>query len=179
MKKYDNLEQLMEESHNDLISIANSDYNLGVSKKFTKEQLARMILSAQNSGQYRSDIEVLRGEQSKEPEKQELPPGYCILRLQRSPSNKEGWPVIYGLQGKTGLLPVGKNFKAPEYIIEILSNALKEEVVQDSDSGEEHSFKTHAYPFTVIKHNPSEKWPMIERNIDKNTDVRTDMNMVA
>jgi len=164
--KYESIEQLMEESQADLVSIANSEFNLGVNKSIKKEAIARLILTAQNSGQMRSDVEVLRGERANNIDAEELPEGYCILRLQKGRGNPSGWPVTYGLQGRIGILPVNKSFKAPEYIIEILSNAMLEEIVKDRDQEEEIVTKTYAYPFTVLKHNPSENWPKIERNIN-------------
>lgn len=171
--KYESVEKLMEESHNDLISIANSEFNLGVSKKFTKDQIARMIIVVQQAGTVSNkDIEVLRGDRAKNAEKEELAPGYCIIRLNRSKSNPSGYPVIYGLQGRVGIIPVGKTVKAPEYVIEILSNALVEEIFKDRDQEEEQTVLTHAYPFTVVKHNESEMWPQIERNIEKLTEAK-------
>lgn len=167
--KYESIDQLMEESHNDLISIANSEFNLGVSKKFTKQQIARMIMAVQNSGKLRNDVEVLRGDRADNIDAEELPKGYCILRLQKGKGNPSGYPIIYGLQGRIGILPVNKSFKAPEYIIEILSNAILEEIVKDRDQEEETITKTFTYPFTVLRHNPSEKWPKIQENIDRLT----------
>ena len=165
--KYESIEKLMEETHGDLVSIANSEFNLGVNKSFKKEELARMILTVQNSGQVRSeDVEVLRGERAKNIDAEEVPEGYCILRLQKGRGNPSGWPVTYGLQGRVGILPVNKSFKAPEYIIEVLSNAMLEEIVKDRDQDEEVVTKTYAYPFTVLKHNPSKQWPKIEHNIN-------------
>src|SRR6056297_719631 len=135
--EYESVDKLMEESHNDLISIANSEFNLGVSKKFTKDQIARMIMGVQRAGTIENkDIEVLRGDREKNADKEKLAPGYCIIRLNRSKNNPSGYPVVYGIQGKVGIIPVGKTVKAPEYVIEILSNALVEEIFKDRDQEE-------------------------------------------
>lgn len=169
--KYESIDKLMEESHTDLISIANSEFNLGVNKQVKKEQIARMIMAVQSQGKIQSDIEVLRGDRAKNYEQEDLPEGYCIIRLNSGRGNPSGYPVVYGIQGRIGLLPVNKNFKAPEYIIEILSNALHEEIVKDRDQEEEVVTKTHSYPFTILKHNPSKKWPQVEANIERMSQV--------
>lgn len=170
--KYDSKDQLLGETHRDLISIANTEYNLGVSTKFTKEQIASLIMNAQRSGKVTGDaVEVLRGERQKAPEREELPPGYCILRLQKSRFNPNGYPVVIGLQGKISLLPIGVNFKCKEWVIEHLSNALSQEIKKDPEQGSEESVWVHSYPFTVVKHNPSDNWNTIEDNIRRNLET--------
>lgn len=165
--KYESIDSLLEESHNDLISIANSEFNLGVSKNFTKKQIAQLIMNAQKSGRYDSSVvDVMRGDEK--PEDAELPKGYCILRLNRDRYNPSGYPIPVGLQGKISILPVGKNFKAPEWVIEHLNNALRQEIRKDFDQNEEESVWTHAYPFTVVKHNPSDRWHKIEARLERN-----------
>lgn len=170
--KYNSKDELMAESHETLISIANSEFALGVSKKFKKDQIADLILNASKQGRNQAnDVEVLRGDREKHAEKEQLPPGYCILRLERSPRNPNNRPLPYGIQGKVGLIPVGKTIKAPEYVLEILSNAISEQISNNQDQGEEQITKTFTYPFTVVKHNPSEKWPLIENMIQRNLEV--------
>lgn len=173
--KYESVDQLMEESHNDLVSIANSEFNMGLNKSFTKKQIATLIMNQQRTGKvHNEDIEVLRGDRSKNYQDEKLAPGYAIIRLQRSKNNQSGYPVPYGIQGKVGLIPVGKNIKVPEYVIEILSNALKEEIMKDRDMEEEQTIMSHAYPFTVLKHNPSDNWDAIEKNIEKTTGMTSE-----
>jgi hypothetical protein len=169
---YKDKSELMAESHEDLISIANSQFGLGVSKKFKKDQIADLILNAVKRGLVNTDdVEVLRGDREQNAASEELPPGYCVLRLERSPRNPNSRPLPYGIQGKVGLIPVGKTIKAPEHVLEILSNAVHEQIHNDMDQGEEVITKTFTYPFTVISHNRSDKWPQIQRNIERNMET--------
>ena len=166
--KYESIDKLLEETHKDLISIANSEFNLGVSTKFTKKQIAQLIMSAQRTGRVNSGpIEILRGERASAPDKEELPKGWCVMRLQKSKYNPSGYPVIVGLQGKVTILPVGISFRAPEWIIEHLNNALQQEIRKEQDQDSEDSVWVHSYPFTILKHNPSDEWPLIEKMMKK------------
>jgi len=167
--KYESLDKLLEETHKDLISIANSEFNLGVSTKFTKKQIAQLIMSEQRSGRVDSGpIEVLRGDRANSPEKEELPKGWCVMRLQKSKYNQSGYPVVIGLQGKITLLPVGISFRAPEWVIEHLNNALQQEIQKNPDQENEESVWVHSYPFTILKHNPSDNWHVVEDMIKNN-----------
>lgn len=163
--KYKNVPELLEFTHNDLISIANTEFDLGVNKKFTKKEIAAMIMAAQKSG-VRSDVEVLRGEAREKASETDLPEGYCVLKVSRSPNNPKGRPIPVGMNGKISVIPTGIPIKAPEWLLEILHNAVTETIVKDDELDEEKVVKSPSYPFTVLKHNPSPKWKEIESRME-------------
>lgn len=161
------LDQLLEMKQEDLIELANNEFDQNVSKKYSKSQIASLVMAKQimdNEGKQFGNVTAL-------PDGAEvdntIPKGYCVMRLNNSFRNPNGTPVPIGLNGNIDIAPVGKNFQAPEHFIEILSYAMEEQITGLDNNGRAKSSWVHAYPFTVYKHNPSDKWPRIQEEIDK------------
>lgn len=161
------LDDLLEMKLAELIELGNSEFDLGVSNKFNKTQIASLIIAAQIVNNEGVEVEGVMAVPEEVEKADDLPVGYCIMRIQKSKRNPEGMPVPIGLNGSISIAPVEKNFRAPEHVIEILSQAMEEQLTGTDEKGRPKTSWAHAYPFTVMRHNPSPKWPKIQKSIDE------------
>lgn len=59
-------------------------------------------------------------------------------------------PVFIGVQGVSYLVPRGIEVKVTPAIVEVLKNAITDNVTQDPDTGEVHHNEVPTYPFNIL-----------------------------
>lgn len=160
MSKYTK-QLLQERTKNELMKIANLEMGLGIKATMRKHEIINYILH--NLNRVGTDAaEVVDEATVKSTNKQDLPVGYAIIRLDKGKYNPKGRPLYVGSSNRKKqqncLIPVGKPVKIKERFLEPIITAIKQEVYQDPETLDEEEREVHNYPFTILKHNPSEWW---------------------
>lgn len=152
---------LQEKTKNELLKIANGQFGLGLKATMKKSDIINYIMHNINRAGT-DQVEILSNEQVRSTENKDLPVGYAIIRLDKGKYNPAGRPQYIGSSNKKKqsncLIPVGKPVRIHEKFLEPLVHAVKMEVYQDPTTLEEEERETHVYPFTILKHNQSERW---------------------
>lgn len=156
-----NKQKLQEKTKKELLGIANNQLGMGLKATMKKSDIINFIVHNMNRmGQ--EMLELVDEEEVKSTSNNELPVGYAIIRLDKGRHNPSGNPLYVGSSNKNKqsncLIPVGKPVKIQEKFLEPLITAVKMEIHQDTTTLEEEEREVHTYPFTILKHNPSEKW---------------------
>ena len=127
----------------ELVSYANLTYGLNVNSRLAKHDLVQAILKS--SMQYAGNNQI-------EIDANTLKPGYARIKINKTELNKQGRPVIVGLNGKQYSLPVGPEISVPLPLVEILNNAVQFQYEADpANDNDLVRREVHAYPFTVLE----------------------------
>lgn len=153
---------LQELTKEELLKIANGSMGLGLKGTMKKHDIINYIThnaSRMGSTDY---AEVVEEAEVKKTQNNQLPVGYAIVRLDKGKYNPNGRPLYVGASNpkkqENCLIPVGKPVKVKEKFLEPLLTAMKMEVYQDPVTLDEEEREIHVYPFTILRHNPSEWW---------------------
>lgn len=153
---------LQELTKEELLKIANGSMGLGLKNVMKKSDIINYITHNANRMGQTELVEVMDEKEVKSTKNSELPVGYAIIRLDKGKYNPNGRPLYVGASNarkqENCLIPVGKPVKIKEKFLEPLITAIKMEVYQDPSSFEEEEREVHVYPFTILRHNPSEWW---------------------
>lgn len=153
---------LQEETKEGLLKIANAEMGLGLKSTMRKHEIINFILHNLNRSGITDRVEVVDESVVKNTTNQDLKVGEAIIRLDKSPSNPNGRPVYVGASSnkkqRNALIPVGKPVRVHEIYLEPLSTAVRMEIYQDPMTLDEEEREVHNYPFSVLRHNPSESW---------------------
>lgn len=153
---------LQELTKEELLKIANGNMGLGLKAVMKKSDIINYI--SHNASRMGSTemVEVMEESEVKTTRNNELPAGYAIVRLDKGKYNPNGRPLYVGASNpkkqENCLIPVGKPVKIREKFLEPLVTAIKLEMYQDLNTLEEEEREVHVYPFTILRHNPSEAW---------------------
>lgn len=161
-------DMLAGKSKDELLAIANGEFNLGLDRRYGEASMVFHIVEASKK-MGSDDVQVLHGEDTVEKAKSGLEPGFAVIRIHKSQHNPGGRPEFVGFQGDGAILPVGIPVKVPEYILEILDNAYTHVWTEDPITKEFTEQLSHRVPFTILKHNPTEKWERHEAKQDRNS----------
>lgn len=162
-------DDLAGKSKDELLAIANGEFNLGLDRRYGEGSMIHHIAEA-SARVGSKDVEALHGgKEAVEKAKDELPPGYAIIRIHKSQHNPSGRPEFVGFQGEGAIIPVGIPVKIPEYLLEILDNAYTHIWVEDPITKDFTEQLSHRVPFTILKHNATEKWQRHEAKQDRNS----------
>lgn len=165
-----NKQTLQEKTKNELLKIANSNLGMALKPAMKKSDIINYIMHNVNRLGTEA-VEVVDEKEAKTTKREDLPQGYAIVRLDKGKYNPSGRPLYVGASNRKKqsncLIPVGKPVKIREKFLEPLITAVKMEVYQDSSTLEEEERETHVYPFTILKHNPSDKWLENHRDDDE------------
>ena len=131
----------------DLVKYANMTFGLNVNAKMSKEDLISAVLRSRS--RFAGNANLLDDTST-------LPPGYARIKINKTELNKQGRPVIVGLNGKMYSLPVGQAFGCPLPLVEILENAVQYQYEQDPATQELVRRDVHSYPYTVLEISPAE-----------------------
>lgn len=154
-------QQLQEKTKNELLGIANNQLGMGLKSSMKKSDIINYIVH--NMNRMGAEVpELVDEDKVKTTQNNELPVGYAIIRLDKGKYNPSGHPLYVGSSNKKKqsncLIPVGKPVKINEKFLEPLTTAVKMEIHQDSTTLDEEEREVHTYPFTILRHNPSQKW---------------------
>jgi hypothetical protein len=72
------------------------------------------------------------------------------INIPKSPLPNGDEPVFVGVQGVGYTIPRGVNVKVTEGIVEVLRNAIQDNITQD-DEGTIHHNEAPAYPFQIVE----------------------------
>ena len=137
------LERLNEMSKAELVSYANLTYGLNVNSRLSKHDLVENIARASQKFAGNSSVEI---------DTKVLKPGFARIKVNKTETNKQGRPVIVGLNGKQYSLPVGVEITVPLPLVEILNNAVQYQYEPDpARDNELVRREVHSYPFTTLE----------------------------
>jgi len=154
--------ELQDKRKEDLLKIANGSLGLGLKQTMKKHDIINYILHNINRGGNSDVLEVMEEDEVKRTQNNDLPEGYAIVRLDKGKYNPRGRPVYVGASNpkrqRNALIPVGRPVKVPEVFIEPLMTSIRIEVHQDPVTLEEEEVEVPNYPFTILRHNPTDRW---------------------
>lgn len=137
------LQRLNDMDKAELVSYANLTYGLNVNSNLSKHDLVENITRASQKFAGNSLVEI---------EAKVLKPGFARIKVNKTETNKQGRPVIVGLNGKQYSLPVGVEITVPLPLVEILNNAVQYQYEPDPARGNELVRReVHSYPFTTLE----------------------------
>lgn len=153
---------LQEQTKEDLLKIANGSMGLGLKSTMKKSDIINYIVHNASRNGVSDVAEIVDENVVKTTQNNQLPVGWAIVRLDKGKYNPNGRPLYIGASNpqkqSNCLIPVGKPVKVPEKFLEPLTTAVRVEVYQDLVTLDEEEREVHNYPFTILKHNPSEWW---------------------
>lgn len=127
----------------ELVSYANLTYGLNVNSRFTTDDLISSIKRSAQKFAGNTQIEI---------NEKVLKIGYARIKINKTELNKQGRPVIVGLNGRQYSLPIGVELNVPQPLVEILNNAVQYQYESDPTRDNEMiKREVHAYPFTVLE----------------------------
>lgn len=140
-------EKLEKMSKAELVTYANLTYGLNVNSNHGKDDLINAVTRA--ATKYAGNAQVSLDVSS-------LKPGHARIKINKTELNKQGRPVIVGLNGKMCSLPVGAEIVVPNALVEILNHATRYEYEVDPAQGNELVRReVQSYPFSVLEMAPS------------------------
>ena len=138
-----NIDKLNDMTKAELVVYANMTYGLNVNSKLAKHDLIENIQRA--SQKFGGNAEVSADANA-------LKPGFARIKINKTETNKQGRPVIVGLNGKQYSLPVGVEITVPMPLVEILNNAVQFQYeVDPALDNELVRREVHSYPFTTLE----------------------------
>lgn len=153
---------LQELTKEELLNIANGNMGLGLKAAMKKSDIINYISHNASRAGSTELAEVMEESKVKVTKNSELPVGYAIIRVDKGKYNPNGRPLYIGASNarkqENCLIPVSKPVKIKEKFLEPLLTAVKIEMYQDTLTMETEEREVHVYPFTILRHNPSEKW---------------------
>ena len=137
------IQKLNEMSKAELVSYANLTYGLNVNSRASKHDLVENISRASQKFAGNSLIEI---------DAKVLKPGFARIKVNKTEVNRQGRPVIVGLNGRQYSLPVGVEITVPLPLVEILNNAVQYQYEPDpAQDNELVRREVHSYPFTTLE----------------------------
>lgn len=159
-------DELVGKSKDELLTIANGEFGLNLDRRYGEGSLVFHIVEA--SKKSHKEVSALHTEEKVEQAKDELPKGFAIIRIHKSKHNPNGHPEQVGFQGNIAQIPVGIPIRIPDYLLEVIDNAYTHEWAEDPLTKKFNEQISHRVPYTILKHNPSEKWLLHEAKMDRN-----------
>jgi hypothetical protein len=146
------LEQLDKDQ---LIAIANNEYNLDVDRRFNEEKLVSLILANSAS---KKPLGKFTGFPDENGEFL-VPPGGAVVEIQTNSYNPYKRPVPLGVNGRFIYAPVEQPIAIAGKYLEVLRNAIREETIQKKDAN--GNFQTYyntksSYPFSILYQNKTD-----------------------
>ena len=139
-------EELVDWNKQELVSFANKMFGLNVSNRNNKEEIADLIIKAQNKMLGNKEVTIVD-----EDDTTKVKPGYIKVRIQPGKYNPKNRPIFVSHNFRPATIPVNVDVVIPAYYESCLKDAVQSSYYYDRDAGELRYQEENSYPYSVLE----------------------------